>query len=193
MHHIIPRCLGGSNEKENLVALTPEEHYVAHQLLVKIYPDNSSLTYAALKMVHGRSNNKWYGWLKKRYQKISKQRTGSKNGSYGKSWFHDPTTLKNIKCTPDEVPKGYIKGRKLKKALDKKETQCVICKANTGSSRRKYCDNHRSQVQKENAQIAGEKAKQKFFNDENYRNKSLENFKKGRVQGIKRGKNKNGV
>ncbi|XAO17074.1 homing endonuclease [Escherichia phage FL23] len=35
-HHIIPKCLGGSNDASNLVDLTPEEHYVAHQLLVKI-------------------------------------------------------------------------------------------------------------------------------------------------------------
>ena len=40
-HHIVPKCLGGSNKKENLVKLTPEEHYVAHQLLVKIYPNNN--------------------------------------------------------------------------------------------------------------------------------------------------------
>ena len=35
-HHIIPRCLGGSNDKTNLINLTAREHYVAHCLLVKI-------------------------------------------------------------------------------------------------------------------------------------------------------------
>ena len=35
-HHIIPKCLGGEDCKTNLVNLTPEEHYLAHQLLVKI-------------------------------------------------------------------------------------------------------------------------------------------------------------
>ena len=35
-HHIIPRCMGGSDNSDNLVDLTPEEHYVAHQLLIKI-------------------------------------------------------------------------------------------------------------------------------------------------------------
>ena len=30
-HHIIPRCLGGTDDPMNLVDLTPEEHYVAHQ------------------------------------------------------------------------------------------------------------------------------------------------------------------
>lgn len=34
-HHIIPKSLGGSNEKSNLVRLTYREHYVAHLLLTK--------------------------------------------------------------------------------------------------------------------------------------------------------------
>ena len=37
-HHIVPKCLGGSNDCTNIVELTPEEHYVCHQLLCKIYP-----------------------------------------------------------------------------------------------------------------------------------------------------------
>lgn len=33
-HHIVPKCFGGTNEKENLVLLTAREHFVAHLLLV---------------------------------------------------------------------------------------------------------------------------------------------------------------
>jgi hypothetical protein len=36
-HHIIPKCLGGSNDPANLVDLTAREHYIAHLLLAKIY------------------------------------------------------------------------------------------------------------------------------------------------------------
>jgi len=46
-HHIIPRCVNGTNAKENLVYLTPEEHYVVRQLLVKMYPQNHKLIFAA--------------------------------------------------------------------------------------------------------------------------------------------------
>lgn len=38
-HHIKPICLGGSDSKDNLVLLTPKEHYMAHYLLYKIYPE----------------------------------------------------------------------------------------------------------------------------------------------------------
>lgn len=39
-HHIVPKCLGGSDDKFNLVVLTAREHFLAHYLLTKIYPDN---------------------------------------------------------------------------------------------------------------------------------------------------------
>lgn len=35
-HHIIPKSLGGSNKKDNLVALTAREHFVCHWLLTKM-------------------------------------------------------------------------------------------------------------------------------------------------------------
>jgi hypothetical protein len=35
-HHILPKCLGGSNDKLNLVQLTAREHFICHLLLVKI-------------------------------------------------------------------------------------------------------------------------------------------------------------
>lgn len=74
-HHIVPRCLGGTDEQSNLVELTPEEHYTCHQLLVKIYPDNNKLLSAALFMTAngmGRRSNKVYGWLKRRYSEYMK-------------------------------------------------------------------------------------------------------------------------
>lgn len=36
-HHIKPRCLGGGDEPENLVRLTPEDHLFAHLLLAKVH------------------------------------------------------------------------------------------------------------------------------------------------------------
>jgi len=34
-HHIIPKCMGGSNEKDNLINLTAREHFICHWLLTK--------------------------------------------------------------------------------------------------------------------------------------------------------------
>ena len=38
-HHIIPECLGGETNKENLIDLTAQEHYEAHKLLAEENPD----------------------------------------------------------------------------------------------------------------------------------------------------------
>jgi 5-methylcytosine-specific restriction endonuclease McrA len=35
-HHIIPKSLGGSNSKDNLVKLTAREHFIVHLLLLKM-------------------------------------------------------------------------------------------------------------------------------------------------------------
>jgi hypothetical protein len=55
-HHIIPRCLWGSNDKDNLVKLTGREHYIAHLLLWKMHPKNSKLMFA-FKMMCTASNH----------------------------------------------------------------------------------------------------------------------------------------
>lgn len=35
-HHIIPKSLGGSNDKDNIVRLTAKEHFICHCLLVRM-------------------------------------------------------------------------------------------------------------------------------------------------------------
>ena len=45
-HHIIPKCLNGSNEEYNKVLLTAREHYVCHKLLTYIYPNIRGLVLA---------------------------------------------------------------------------------------------------------------------------------------------------
>lgn len=37
LHHIVPKSLGGSNTKSNLVRLSFREHYICHRLLVKMH------------------------------------------------------------------------------------------------------------------------------------------------------------
>lgn len=70
-HHILPRCLGGGNDAGNITNLTPEEHYLAHQLLTRIYPNESKLVFAMVRMTvsspyRSRSNNKLYGWVRRK-------------------------------------------------------------------------------------------------------------------------------
>lgn len=61
-HHTIPKSLGGTNTKENLVLLTVREHYVAHLLLTKMYEGSAKQKmYFAFKcMGHGFERQKRY-------------------------------------------------------------------------------------------------------------------------------------
>ena len=51
-HHIIPKSLGGNNKKENLVKLTPREHFICHLLLTKMLnkDDSQKMIYALWQM-----------------------------------------------------------------------------------------------------------------------------------------------
>ena len=89
LHHIIPKCAGGTNNKHNLILLTAREHFVCHQLLVKIYPGNNKLKFA-LRMMTATSknhvrNNKEYEWIRK---SVSKALSESQRGkSYGHKYL----------------------------------------------------------------------------------------------------------
>jgi len=111
-HHIVPKCMGGSNSKDNLVKLTPEEHYLAHQLLIKIYPDCGSLIHAAIMMGVGRSSNKIYGWLKRKHIELMKTKTGIRNNRYGTRWIHNKDLKENrVILKTDIIPEGWTVGR----------------------------------------------------------------------------------
>ncbi len=82
-HHILPKCMGGTDDKSNMALLTPEEHYVAHQLLVRMYPTVRGLAFACIMMTSNRwgyrGNNKLYGWLrKKNSQDVTEAQLGRK-------------------------------------------------------------------------------------------------------------------
>jgi hypothetical protein len=62
-HHIVPRSLGGTDDKENLVDLTAREHFICHWLLVKIHTGK-----ARHKMVYALNGMKRNGKDNQRYE-----------------------------------------------------------------------------------------------------------------------------
>ena len=72
-HHIIPKCIGGLDVKENLVELTAREHFLCHRLLCEIYSQEPKLWYALWLMAIGK--RKWiestpYNISSKEYERI---------------------------------------------------------------------------------------------------------------------------
>ncbi len=132
-HHVLPRCLGGGNDKDNLIDLSARQHYVAHQLLVKIYPDHHGLKYAAYMMTIGpkgnRSSNRLYGWLKESYLKNRPQSRGM-------------TGIKHSEQTKEKMKKARAK------QIFSAETKLKISQSKTGAKMSQ--ETRRSMAEKRN-------------------------------------------
>jgi hypothetical protein len=72
-HHVIPRCLGGSDDKTNLVELTAREHFIVHKLLCKIYPNEDKLFFAYRMMAvmkNSKDNDRDYYVSSREFEEI---------------------------------------------------------------------------------------------------------------------------
>lgn len=113
-HHIIPKSIGGSNNSENLTALTAREHFIAHWLLTKIYfgKERYQLLNALQGMrrenpnqerYHTKITARVYANLKEEWSKLSSEKfSGQGNGFYGK--HHTAEVKKRI----SEANKGRV-------------------------------------------------------------------------------------
>lgn len=57
VHHILPKCMGGTNKKDNLVRIPVRYHIFAHIFLMKAFPNNNKLAYAVHILIKGVSRN----------------------------------------------------------------------------------------------------------------------------------------
>mgnify|MGYP000910325090 CR=1 FL=1 len=85
VHHVLPRCMGGTDGASNLVKLTAREHYLAHLLLVRMFPSEMSLVFAAHMMTvdryGSRYGNRKYEWLRIRHSKATAE--AKRGNAYG--------------------------------------------------------------------------------------------------------------
>lgn len=73
-HHVIPRCMGGSNAKSNLVKFTAREHYIAHMLLVRMTtgPTKRKMSFGLWKMISANPVQDRYMPCNKQYEIIKR-------------------------------------------------------------------------------------------------------------------------
>lgn len=100
-HHILPKCLNGTDSVDNLVSLTARQHFVAHWILTRIYKNSEAYTkllFAFNAMTRDRTGNRYYSG--KGYEiarkllgnQLSKERKGNwtigeDNAMHGKSVY----------------------------------------------------------------------------------------------------------
>lgn len=145
-HHIIPKCMDGTNDKSNLIDLFAREHYEAHRLLALENPENQSLQYAWLSMgfltpPHTQGRYKVtaeeYEQLKLLDSQLASIRmTGSGNPMYGKT--HSKETRKKIGAKS--------KGRKFSEESKKKMGAHAKGKPRPQEVKRKISDGHKGKV-----------------------------------------------
>jgi hypothetical protein len=142
-HHIIPICMGGTNDKINLIDLTAREHYIAHKLLCEIYPNHHGIIKAFWMMVNKvQSNNQLriyhvssreYQLIKELNSKIQSEQQKNyikQNGSpfIGSFWITNSVLNKKVYNDLD-IPIGWYKGRtKFGKSSSEKSKEYIWIK-----------------------------------------------------------------
>ncbi len=100
-HHIVPKSLGGSNNKINLVRLTAREHFICHWLLTKMVEGISrqKMAFALHSMLHLNLDRRYTNSVAYENNKIEVSKiksitrkgvlVGEKNYNFGKKWTEE--------------------------------------------------------------------------------------------------------
>lgn len=168
-HHILPRSLGGSDDKSNLVDLSAREHYICHLLLTKMY-DKDTIEYQ--KMIHAymmmsnvnstnqkriyKVNSRLYEKYKKEYSIImSVNQRGELNTQFGTKWIYNPIIKESKKVSKESVlEENWYLGRVTDWNKHFTQKYCIICnRKGLRSKLSKTCSDecsskHKSEVHK---------------------------------------------
>lgn len=154
IHHIFPRCFGGTNEKVNLVKLTVYDHLLAHYFLVKAL-DHPKLWYS-LSFILGPQFNKLSkeeqlslqnleGWAQLREAAIHRHLSEEHKQHIGQANKGKLTGVKRSQEVIDKIVKSRIESGHSKPS---KETIEKIRKANTGKKRSDEYKKRMSEIKK---------------------------------------------
>lgn len=137
--------MGGSNKKWNIVRLTAEEHFVAHELLVKIYPENLHLASALIKMAHRCNGNKIYGWIRRRHAAAASKYMKGNKWWLGKKHTAEWKAARAAEMLGKKMPRDGVEkmaATKRGKTISQAH-RAAISSANTG---RKFTAEHREKI-----------------------------------------------
>lgn len=136
-HHIIPRCIGGTDEKSNLIDLTAREHFIIHKLLCEIYPKNDKIFFAYRMMAvmkNSMDNERSYYISSKEFERI-RLLANEKIGTAARG--------RKLPPRPQEVIDKQQKTRKLNGYRHSAETKIKM--SNTAKGR-KFTEEHRKNL-----------------------------------------------
>ena len=119
-HHILPVCMGGSNEDVNLVRLTAKEHFIAHWLLYKIHKTPAMVRAWNIVLVEGKGQV--------RYKTVSHKYARMHLSLIMKEWIKDNHPKGMLGKVHSEETKILIsKNNKSKEISGKQVYQYTLC------------------------------------------------------------------
>ena len=123
-HHIIPKSLGGSDGLHNKVLLTPREHYIAHLLLIKMYPDSLEMI-RAVRFMGDRGkikNSRLFANIRQAYTEMS---SGKGNPFYGKTHSESNRKIMGDARRGKRMPPESIERTRLANLGSKRSEQAI--------------------------------------------------------------------
>jgi hypothetical protein len=151
-HHIIPKCIGGTNILNNLVELTAREHFIIHRLLCELHPTNDKLFFAYRMMAvmkNSKDNDRTYYVSSREFERI-RLLANEKIGN----------ALKGRKLPPRD-PKIIKKQQETRKLNGYRHSSETKKKMSEKAKGRKFTDNHKKNLSKvltNNPKVTGKAA-----------------------------------
>ena len=113
-HHILPKCLGGSDDPKNLVLLPSRAHFICHYLLYKAYPDNNKLALAFSMMS---VNNPYQRRSSRLYEKAKLVRSLALRNVPRPEWVKEKLRKPKLNKENYKKPKSEEHRKNISKAL----------------------------------------------------------------------------
>lgn len=163
-HHILPKSLGGLDDKTNIAVLTAREHFLCHWLLCRMHKDNKNAypkmvkAFNMMLRARGATHNRYvpgysriYETMRKELSIVSKENIGERNSQHGTMWVHNREIKQSKKVISGAVLEdGWELGRViqwdkckpvvLKKIPKVRYSVCVYCSAQyPKNGKTKFC------------------------------------------------------
>ena len=143
-HHIVPRCLGGTDNIDNIVLLTAREHFIVHKLLCKIYPNEDKLFFAYRMMAvmkNSKDNKREYYISSREFEEI-RLLANKKIGNAARGRKLPPRPQEVIdKVITTRKQNGYRHSDETRKKISEKNKGRILSKEHIDNLRESHLNN----------------------------------------------------
>lgn len=179
-HHIVPKCMGGSNDESNLVVFSLREHYIAHLLLTKIYPNNDKII-TAFQIMSSRcgKDSKSYKVVRENWYRICSETS--------KKYYENPENRKAMSEFMTEKVKDFEYIKKVSEGVKKAYAQTNLRDKISACSKQMWKNKEYIEKFEKNKWIYRTKEfREKTSERIKKENKNNPELKQKRINGIKR-------